>query len=327
MKIQNAGPSGLQFKLCTAFRKLAQPNNPVTFAVLIAAVALLPSAARPHKYLTRIYAYFVRLGVTVRDTSGQLVPNLSHKDFAIYENDVEQQVDSFKYEEGDGCSVGLVVDATDSAHIPRLGATKTAGEVIRQLRETDEVFVMQVGTEPRLLHPFTSEKSIIENLPVRQNPSANADLVDTIAQAAEYARTQGKYGRKTVIVFTDRGNRISVKGEQKPDEWFEQWHKLSGVMVYLVADTLRGADKEPLIRFAANLRGNPIFTDSLSRQSESITQIIKEMHAPYWLTYSPGNERFDGTFRKVRVEVRTRDRRPLSANVRGGYWAPKMKTE
>ncbi|HKX28902.1 MAG TPA: hypothetical protein VJ302_14490, partial [Blastocatellia bacterium] len=51
-------------------------------------------------------------------------------------------------------------------------------------------------------------------------------------------------------------------------------------------------------------------------------QIAKELRTQYTVSYYPSNEKSDGTFRTLRVEVASNNKRKLMARTRQGYYAP-----
>jgi len=312
-----------------ANRRSIQFITVAAFTAAILALALVPGTAHPSKQLAnKIDTALIRFGVMVTDEAGHFVPNLRHDAFTLYEDGVEQEIVAFRSDVDSGCSISLVVD-TFSFKRGQVGpVSKAALDIIRLARNNDEIALIQTGPEPQILQPFTSDKRALEDTISRLEPSEGANLIDAIAVAADYARKQGKqeeYRRKAVVILTDGAGKIGEVREQKLEPYFRQSARVSGTEVYLVAFTsTRLANKESVTRLAGNSFGSAFFVGTWNELGQSVAQLITEIQAPYMLFYYPTDDRLDGTFRRVRIEARDKDRHPLRVFARDGYWAPSL---
>jgi Ca-activated chloride channel homolog len=79
--------------------------------------------------------------------------------------------------------------------------------------------------------------------------------------------------------------------------------------------------QELLIRLADDSGGRAFFPKDLSEIPAIAAQIAKDMRTQYVISYYPSNGLRDGTFRTVRVDINSNNKRKLIARTRQGYYA------
>jgi len=115
------------------------------------------------KQAIRVRVNEVSAPVTVRDHSGEMVLNLSEKDFHVYDNGMEQKIDHFDLG-GDPLSVVFVVET--SSHIEALlPAVRRAGIVASQtvMGPTAEAAVIGFNDSVDVVRKFTTDPDLIQN--------------------------------------------------------------------------------------------------------------------------------------------------------------------
>ena len=75
-----------------------------------------------------------------------------------------------------------------------------------------------------------------------------------------------------------------------------------------------------LKRFSEETGGRPFFPEKIQDLAVSFQEIGEELRSQYRLAYSPSNNRADGTFRKIRIDVANKN---YKVKARTGYYAPR----
>jgi VWFA-related protein len=100
----------------------------------------------------------------------------------------------------------------------------------------------------------------------------------------------------------------------------------SNVALYAISTTRFGANPPPggeklLKELAENTGGRAFFPYSSGRLEEAFDQINQELRSQYSLTYVPENRKADGSYRKVRVEVKAPEDTDIEVRHKDGYYA------
>ncbi|HEX5085937.1 MAG TPA: VWA domain-containing protein, partial [Blastocatellia bacterium] len=98
----------------------------------------------------KITTELVQLDVKVTDQNGRAVSGLTKNDFVVYEDKVNQVIESVSAEEAP-VSMGLVIDASSSMRPKLYTVADAARDLIRQMRRDDEAFLVQFNTETDLI--------------------------------------------------------------------------------------------------------------------------------------------------------------------------------
>jgi Ca-activated chloride channel homolog len=274
----------------------------------------------------KISTELVQLDVKVTDQNGRAVSGLTKNDFVVYEDKVNQTIESVSAEEAP-VSMGLVID-TSSSMRPKLSTVADAArDLIGQMRRDDEAFLVQFNTETDLIQEFTSNRRELENALGELYASGGTALLDAIIATADHARESGQRRKKALVVITDGLDKNSSMKEKEVIEAMKE----DEVQVYLVGfvdEEESGGffSKSPakkarqlLTRLAEDSGGRAFFPTDVSEMPAIAAQIAKELRAQYVISYYPSNSRRDGSFRSVRVAV---NNRKLIAQTRQGYYAP-----
>jgi Ca-activated chloride channel family protein len=270
----------------------------------------------------------VQLDVKVRDQDGRSVPGLTKDNFVVYEDKVNQSIESVSSEEAP-VSMGLVIDTSSSMRAKIYTVSDAASGLIKQMRPEDEAFLAQFKTDAELLQEFTSNRRELDDALGHINVNGGTALLDAIIATADHAHEKGKRRRKALIVITDGVERNSSVKEKEVMEAVKE----DEVQVYLVgfvdqeeSFSMFGRSpakraKQLMLRLAEDSGGRAFFPTDLREMPAIAAQIDEDLRAQYVISYYPSNERHDGTFRSVRVMVNPKDNRKLIARTRQGYYA------
>jgi Ca-activated chloride channel family protein len=164
-------------------------------------------------------------------------------------------------------------------------------------------------------------------------------LLDAIIATADYAQEKanardGQRRRRALIVISDGLEKNSTVKEKEVLEALKE----DEVQVYLVGfidedeegrslfgkSTSKKA-KELLARLAEDSGGRAFFPQQLSEMKSIAQQIAKDLRTQYIVSYYPTNDKRDGTFRTVKVNINQKGSRKLIARTRNGYYARNEK--
>lgn len=293
----------------------------------------------------------VLLPVTVRDSAGILVSNLTRKDFRVFEDGVEQPLSDLSLRQVP-VDVALIVDASSSV-AENLDDFRNAAEgFAKHLATDDRVSLIQFDDRVVLLQDWTGSLVQLRRALRRIVPGRFTRFHDAMLLATRDQLSRGN-ARHAIIVLTDgidnwRGTTFEAALRAALQ---------SQTTVYVVSNTeierarkqeelnslLSGSDsavKFNQLRIDDLRLGLAALTDS-ERNLEQLTsatggrlyrpatfndlertyaEVADELRHQYTLYYSPLNTRRNGQFRRVRVET-TNATHQVTARI--GYYAPK----
>ncbi len=286
-----------------------------------------PEAQQP----LRVETTLVNLFVTVRDKHGAIVPNLEKNDFRIFEDGKEQQVAIFSRSVSLPITLGLLLDTSGSEQAT-LGYEKDAmSSFIREvLRKKDLAMLITFDTDVDLLADFTDDTSIFDraiqrariNVASGQGPLSQSHVVGTAFYDAIYLACHDQLatqaGRKAIIAVTDaedEGSRMrigdAIESAQRAD---------AVVHILLVIDPEYGGNAGAAHKIADETGGRVIDVRRGHDLQQAFDEISQELRSQYTLGYYPTNTAHDGTYRKIKVEMKQPDLKILA---RKGYYAPR----
>ncbi|MBK9315269.1 MAG: VWA domain-containing protein [Acidobacteria bacterium] len=271
----------------------------------------------------------VLLDVTVVDQNNQPVFDLTKNDFEVYEDRIKQTIEEVSREEVP-VSFGMVIDTSGSMRSKLQIVSDAALDLIKQMRQDDEAFLAQFKAEPELVQDFSSDRRELEDALGEMFTSGGTSLLDAIIATSDYAQEKGKQRRKALIVITDGLEKNSSVKEKEVMEAIKE----NEVQVYLVGFIDEEEDqrsffgrspakkaKELLSRLADDSGGRAFFPKDLSEMPQIAAQISKDLRTQYVMSYYPTNDKRDGTFRSLKVQVNQKGGRKMFARTRQGYYA------
>lgn len=294
----------------------------------------------------------VMLPVTVRDTTGKLVNDLTRRDFRVYEDSGEQPLSDLALRQVPVDAV-LMVDASSSVASNLDDFRRAAEGFAERLTNEDRISLIKFDDRVELLQDWTHSRFQLRRALTRIEPGIFTRFNDALLLAAKEQFGPSK-SRRAVIVLTDG---IDSGRSGTTLEGAVQSLLRAQVTVYVVSNTeiarstkraeldslLGGSDST--VRFNQlridDLRmGLQILDESERRLEQIVTatggrlyrphsfsaldsvyaEVAEELRHQYALYYTPINRTRDGGFRRVRVEMTNSD---FKATTRVGYFAPR----
>ena len=149
----------------------------------------------------KIETNYVTLPVSVLDRNGRFVAGLQQREFKIFENGVEQQVEYFASVEKP-FTVVLMIDVSPSTQYKIDEIHRAAIAFVDQLRPNDKVMVVSFDEKYTVLTRPTNSRSRLRDAIRRASFGGGTSLYDAVSRTItqELKRIEG---RKAIVLFTD----------------------------------------------------------------------------------------------------------------------------
>lgn len=290
--------------------------------------------------------------VTVRDSSGRLVPELTRNDFRVFEDEREQPLSDLALRQVP-VDVVLMVDASSSVAKNLDDFRRAAEGFAARLAADDRISLIKFDDRVELLQDWTKSRFQLHRALGRLEPGMFTRFHDALILASREHFGQTK-SRRAVIVLTDgidsgRSNttlRLALETLLKAQ-----------VTVYVISNTeiSRAAKKAELDELmssgSSSVHFNQLRIDDLQRGLQVLAgseanladltaatggrlykpfsfdaldstyaEVADELRHQYALYYTPGDKKRDGRFRRVEVETKNP---AYKATTRIGYFAPR----
>ena len=264
----------------------------------------------------------VVLHATVLDKSGKLLTDLPRTAFTVLENNVPQQITTFKREDVP-VSLGLVIDNSGSMRDKRARVAAAALAFVKASNPSDEVFIVNFSDDAYLDVPLSNDIKRLEEGLSRIDTRGGTAMRDAALMSMGYLKEKAKRDKKVLLLITDGDDTSSV-----PSNTIEKvitQAQQSEVLIYtigLLADEDRSAAKRAtraLRGLAQATGGLAYFPTDIAQVNEIANRVAQEIRNQYVIAYTPTIAKLDGTYRRIQVKVKAGGT-PTVRN-RSGYYA------
>ena len=269
--------------------------------------------------------YYARLPPPIRPqieftlTDGeQRYFDVSVDDLVVFEDGVEQKVDSFQ-EAVAPVSVVLALDSSGSIRSAAQLVIDAARGFVAALRPKDALGVLMFADRSTLMQDLSTAREPSYNAIAQYKSSGGTALYDALADS--FARLRTVDGRRAVVVVTDgrdENNAGTGPGSVRKFDDVMRMQRESGAVVYAVG-VGKNVDRPQLETLAQVSGGQAYFPEDASALAEQYKRIVENLRRRFVLSYASTNGTRDGAWRKVEIRVRSSNLIVLSS---GGYFAP-----
>ena len=151
--------------------------------------------------IIKVDTTLVTIPVSVMDRDGRYVPNLTKRDFRIWEDGIEQEVAFFASAEK-AFSVFLVLDTSPSTKFRLEDIQDAAITFVNQLRPDDKVMVVSFNNDIKILAELTTDRLKLQRAILRARTDNGTRLYDTMDMLMTQYMSRIP-GRKAIVLFTD----------------------------------------------------------------------------------------------------------------------------
>jgi Ca-activated chloride channel homolog len=294
----------------------------------------------------------VMFPVTVRDSNGRLVNELTRNDFRVFEDGAMQPLSDLALRQVP-VDVALMVDASSSVANNLDDFRRAAQGFAAKLEADDRLSLIKFDDRIELLQDWTKSRFQLQRALNRIEPGMFTRFNDALQLAAKEQFGPVTKSRRAVIVLSDGMDKTSATTLQDALQSLIR----AQVAVYIVSNTeiSRAAKRAELDRLLGGTESSIKFNQVninglreglrwLDESEENLAQLAKltggrlykpqtfdalestyaevadELRHQYALYFTPLNKTRDGSFRRVRVEMTNP---ALHPQTRVGYFAPK----
>lgn len=300
----------------------------------------------------RVDSAIVRVNVGVVDDRGRPITTLDRSSFTVYEDGVKQEISRFVAAPA-AFSVVMMLDMSGSTRSFRQNIQLAASRFLDALAPDDRVAVVEFYSKVNLLNDFTTDRRTAFHSISVANGSGDTDFYKGLLFALDKLGGE-KNRRKAIVVLTDgvdtdaqdadRKLLANLKDEQIPSaikpEINEALRRVldrsdaQAVTIYPLAlptgDPARLADPTPRqvamytaararLKLVADRSGGTM--NAIKRLEDMGTLyalVAADLRTLYTIEYAPSNDKRDGKWRAIKVEVAQPELIPRS---RQGYFA------
>jgi Ca-activated chloride channel family protein len=294
--------------------------------LLVAALALCAQADAQDPVI-KVNVRLVRMLVTVKDASSQLVGSLNKSDFTVFDNGVKQDIAVFDRQTEQPLSVAMLVDTSASTGIELRYELDSVSRFMRVLlgegNPDDTVALYSFNWEVRLLSSYTKRFARVDQMLKQLKSEGGTSLYDAIFLASH--ELEFRQGRHVMVLVTDGGDTTSSVNYHQALEAAQ----LADTILYPVLvvpitnDAGRNVGGENALTTLAAGTGGHVFTPSLGAQLDrAFDDILRELRTQYLIGFypkdvPPSKDRFHTL--KVTVQNPLANR-GLRVGTRSGYY-------
>ncbi|HJY29029.1 MAG TPA: VWA domain-containing protein [Pyrinomonadaceae bacterium] len=294
----------------------------------------------------------VMIPVTVRDSNGRLVNDLTRSDFRVFENENEQPLSDLALRQVP-VDVVLMVDASSSVASNLEDFRRAAEGFAERLADDDRISLIKFDDRVELLQDWTKSRFQLRRALARIEPGMFTRFNDALLLAAREQFGDTK-SRRAIIVLSDGID--SGRGTATLETAVQALLR-SQISVYVVSNTeisraakraeldsltggsdaavrfnqlriddlrtgLRVLDLSELMlaQLTATTGGKLYKPQSFAGLESTYAEVAEELRHQYALYYTPLNKTRDGGFRRIRVQMTNP---AYQGHTRVGYFAPK----
>lgn len=249
----------------------------------------------------------VLVNATVTDAEGRYVVGLEKKDFHVWEDKVEQQVEYLSAEEAP-ISVGIILDASGSMQEVLPYAHRAALTFLQTSNAQDEYFLVEFSNKPRVDVDLTKDVSKIQERIMYMPAKGTTALYDAVYLGMDKLR-KASYPKRALIVVTDGGENHSRYTFSNLRDFARE----QNVQIFSIGAW------GPINNIVEMTGGYAFHGDGLDDICEKIAVELKN---EYVVGYQSTNQAKDGRWRKVQLKVDTpRGLSRLTVRGKTGYYA------
>jgi hypothetical protein len=329
----------------------------VFFTLIIPLSAQDKSNQEPKEEVLRVDTNLVSIDVVVTSKTGARSPaNLKAEDFVVYEDGVRQKIENFAATEAP-FNVALLVDTSGSTKDEMDLLKKAARRFLNEMRPQDRIAIVELNQRVTVLEELTSDRDKLEqaidflqaglkDVDGRKAVIALTDGVDSTGGATyDDILPELEKSRVTTYVLEINTESLTEKGMMLDCDDAKSFHFSRKQLKKYLEEYADGADdaqyqdhcdlsrlerlqinrrlyesaRKELREISSQTGGRVYPCKYLSEVEPAYAQIAAELRTQYSLGYSPKNDKRDGKWRTLKIELH---RTGLIAKTKPGYRAP-----
>jgi VWFA-related protein len=326
--------------LVTTFVLAQGPNRDLGNNVPVTPAPTSSQSGPPGAGAITLDVNLVNLDVVVIDKNGNPIGGMERKHFKIFDDNVEQTVANFTAVESPLTVVVLVEFTQFGLYVSNI--YQSIGGFVASLRDNDWAALVAYDIHPTLITDFTKNKNLIfDGLKSLRNPTTSeTGFFDAVYDTLQ--KLDKVDGKKAIFLMSTGLDSISrhtygeaLKKAQASDTMI---YGISMTPLYKLYYQNRMSQELNIELLAADNQlnqlsvatGGTTFFPRFDTEYPSIYEAMShQLRNQYNLAFIPTNQKKDGKFHKIKVEVTDLDVNKdgkldgLKAHARQGYYAPR----
>lgn len=270
--------------------------------------------------IIRVDTELVNLNVRVVDRNNRPISDVVNTDFKVFEDNVLQPIDAIIRQEVT-INYALLIDNSGSLRSQLEKVIEASKIIVASNKPDDDVCVIRFINSEKISieQDFTGDKSLIndalDGLFVEGGSTAVIDAVYLgVGRVSDYEKekrgTEKK--RRALILITDGEDRDSFYKDLQLFELLKE----SDVQIYPIGfvnelsndgSLIRKSPKDQAVKLlnklASETGGKAYFPNSVAELNDIANDIAKSLRTQYLISYSPTNDKRDGSFRAIKVLI------------------------
>jgi len=305
----------------------AQTTNPKTTTI---SATPTPTPVNEDDEVIKVDTELVNVLFTAQDRNRRLLTDLKQGDVKLLENGQVQEITTFAKQVDLPLSLAILIDTSISQErtLPeaKSAAISFLESVVRPAK--DEVAVISFTGDSTLEQGMTNNMTRLRRaidrvqfVPpsgyigggvIAGTPPASGDNQMTAGSTAiwdsiwitadEVLGPAPERTRRAIILLSDG---VNTSGKKKLDDAVQAALR-SEAIIYSVGvgdNFYGGVDKGSMNKIAERTGGRAFFPRDERELREAFKQIEEEMRSQYLIAYEPSNQLYDGSFRKIEVQL------------------------
>lgn len=271
----------------------------------------------------RVSSNLVPIPASVVDLKGLAVVGLKLDDFELRIDGQLKAISDLTRMETN-VRMAMLFDNSGSLDFARSFEKQAARHFFRRvMRQGDEAAVYSIESESYLVQPLTSDIFLLERtIENFGKPEGSTSLFDGIIAAAQYLRPYT--GRRVLVIVSD-----GVETTSRNDfETTMQRVLVADCQIFIVQTglydgaNLRALAAERRMEQLSGQTGGAVYIPKTTTElDQAFEQIAADLAHQYVLSYYTGEERRDGSFHTIDLQVKPR--KDVRVRARKGYYSPK----
>lgn len=281
----------------------------------------------------------VLVPVVVTDGDGRPVKDLRYEDFRLYEDSVEQSLDSLMNEETP-LTLALVLDVSGSMRSKMERALNAITKLVIALRAGDRIFVIGFNDGVEVIQELTCHPALAIRSLEQFEPTGGTAMFDGVVEGLYRLYKIGPSTRRALVLLSDGFDNASIN---TPRETVAA-AKAVGVPIYAVGlgekrrgllsklfsnrvdDEFNVLDEIRLRALAENTGGRTFVLSDIEHYQKASSDpvasafesLAREVRTHYLLSFQPASMELDGQWHELSVDVARPD---VLVRFRPGYLA------
>lgn len=299
------------------------PLNRARFAAVLTTLILVcvSFVSAQDDEVIRISSDNVFVPVSVLDKGGKYISTLKREDFQIFENGIEQEIETFATIDS-SVTILLLIERTGGigTQLPRVVAAANA--FVRVMRPEDSLMAMTFGSTADIVIDRVKIKDSPKGVRVGRthNDRSGTQLYGAVEEAMK--KLEKVEGRKAIVLFSEGYQTSPFSGKsvrsvlRTAEENDATIFTIRSSSPQKVPDNIRRSsvyqrlanDATDFMNGLPSKTGGRAFQiDQIENLDATFAEVARELVKQYTLGYSPAQTGTDGERRKITVKVNVPD--------------------